>query len=281
MRFLVAFGLAALCGCAPWRPSSVRIDPALATLVPADTVLMAGVRLEALRAAPLYKKLGPEAGAFGDTGIDFDKVWEVLAASDGRRTALLARGKLSESGLEPRIEIPGATRSTYRGYPLTATDRLAVAFVNPTTAVAGQPEAVKEILDQRGRSNGPPAALEKQIELIPPQSQIWAVGIGSPELARAAPRAGNLANLSIALRLVSSFRVYADVGAGVRIEAVALCHKDEDAQTLSGALRFFALLAGLNASGDLRIGLNRNELRVEASISPEAAGKLGGRALQR
>jgi hypothetical protein len=281
MRWWTICLIAALCGCGPRRPPSVRIDPALATLVPADAVLLAGVRMEALRATPLYRKLGPPASAFADTGIDLDKVWEILAVSNGRRTAILARGKFSDAGMEPRIDIPGATRSTYRGCPLTATDSLAVAFVNPSTAVAGQPDAVRAILDERGRSNGPSQALERQIDQIPPENQIWAVGVGSAELARAAPRRGNLANFAVALRLMESFRIAADVGTGVRIAATALCRKQEDAQSLSGALRFFAVLAGLNGTSGVRIELRGNEVRIDASVAPEVADRLAAQALQR
>jgi len=273
--------LLALCGCGPRTPASVNIDPALATLVPSDTVLLAGVKLEALRATPVYKEFGSPAALLGDAGVDLDKAWEILAVSNGQRTAVLARGNFSDQGLEPRLEIPGATRSTYRGYPLTSTDNLAVAFLNPTTAVVGQPAAVRAILDQRGRSSGPPRELQKQIEMIGPENQIWAVGAGSARLAEAAPHNGNLANLATALRLVDSFRIGATVGAGVRLKATALCHSGEDASSLAGALRFFTSMAGLKESNGVHIEWSGTEVRIDASVPPETLDKLAGRASQR
>ncbi len=281
MRFWMVCLWVAVCGCGPRRPASVRIDPALATLVPSDTVLLAGVRMEALRATPVYRKLGSPAALLGNVGLDLDKVWEILAVSNGRRTAILARGKFSDSGLEPRIEIPGATRTTYKGYALTVTESLAVAFMNPSTAVAGRPEAVRAILDDRGRSSGPPPVLEKQIELIGPENQTWAVGVGSTELARAAPHAGNLANLGTALRLVESFRIAAEAGAGVRLTATALCHNQDDAQSLAGALRFFATLAGLKTSNGIHVESSGTEVRIDAFIPPETLDRLAGQAAQR
>ena len=277
MRFWIVCLFAALLGCGPRRPPSVKIDPALATLIPSDTVLLAGVRMEALRATPLYRSLGSPAALLSGTGLDLDKVWEILAVSDGRRTAILARGKFSDTGLEPRLDIPGATRSTYKGYALTATDSLAVAFMNPSTAVAGRPDAVRAILDNRGQSSGPPPALEKQIELIGPENQIWAVGAGSAELAQAAPRAGNLANLGAALRLMETFRIAAQASAGIRIAATARCRNQEDAGSLSGALRFFAMLAGLKTSAGVHIESTGTEVRIDASIPPETIEKLAGR----
>ena len=256
----------------------MKIDPALATLVPSDTVLLAGVRMEALRATPVYRSLGSPAALLGGTGLDLDKVWEILAVSNGRRTAILARGKFSDTGLEPRLDIPGATRTTYKGYALTSTDSLAVAFMNPSTAVAGRPEAVRAILDDRGRSSGPPPALERQIELIGPENQMWAVGAGSAELAEAAPHTGNLANLGTALRLVDTFRIAVQAGAGVRIAATARCRNQDDAGSLSGALRFFAMLAGLKKSNGLDIESTGTEVRIDASIPAETIEKLAGRA---
>jgi hypothetical protein len=263
MRFWTVCLLVALVGCGARRPPSVKIDPALATLVPADTVLLAGVKLEALRATPVYKKLGSPAALLGEAGIALDKAWEILAVSNGRQTAILARGKFSDTGgLEPRIEIPGATRTEYKGYALTATDSLAVAFMNPSTAVAGRPEAVRAILDQRGQSSGPPQILERQIELIGPQNQIWAVGAGSAALEQAAPHSGNLANLATALRLVDSFRIAAEV--------------------VAGALRFFtALVAGIKTENGVRIELSGTQVRIDGSIPPETLDKLAGQAAQR
>ena len=277
MRLWMVCLVLALCGCGPRRPPSVKIDPALATLVPYDTVLLAGVRMEALRATPLYQSLGSPAALLSGTGLDLDKVWEILAVSDGRRTAILARGKFSDTGLEPRLDIPGATRTTYKGYAMTATDSLAVAFMNPSTAVAGRPDAVRAILDDRGRSSGPPPTLEKQIELIGPENQIWAVGAGSAELAGAAPQTGNLANVATALRLMETFRIAAQAGAGVRIAATARCRNEGDAGSLSGALRFFAMLAGLKTSSGVHIESSGVEVRIDADIPPETIEKLAGR----
>ena len=280
MRFLMACLVLAAGGCGARRPASVRIDPALATLVPADTVLLAGVKLEALRATPAYKKLGSPAALFGEAGVDLEKTWEILAVSNGRQTAILARGKFSDSGLEPRLDIPGATRTSYKGYPMTASESLAVAFMNPTTAVAGRPEAVRAILDNRGRSNGPPQALERQIELIGPQNQIWAVGAGSAELVRAAPRSGNLANLGAALRLVENFRIAAEVHDGARLTVTALCRSEENAGSLAGAVRFLAAMAGLKGAA-FHVELNGTEVRIDASVPPETIDTLAGRAAQR
>ena len=97
-------------GCGSRRAPSIRIDPALATLVPSGTVLLAGARLDALRATPLYRKFAADALGPVLAGVDLKDVWELLAVSNGRETAVLARGRFSSTG--PRAGGFGPRRRT-------------------------------------------------------------------------------------------------------------------------------------------------------------------------
>lgn len=232
MRIAAVCLLVALSGCGPRGPA--RIDPALAALVPADTVLLAGVRLEALRATPLYRRLAPLAGA-----VNLDKASELLLVSNAKDTAVLAHGDFAgQAG-------PGTV------------------FADPNTAVAGSAAAVRAILS--GRRNGLPAALRQQVERIPREDQIWAVGAGAADLANLAPRTGNLANLGTALRLVDSFRAGADLRNGVKAAAVAACRSAEDAESLAGALRVLTGLMRLNADVPTRRALDGARIEQEGS----------------
>src|SRR5258707_1132415 len=95
-------------------PSGVA--PVRAALVPADTIMLSGVRMAELRATPLYQKLIAEQrmSEINDfakqTGFDPRKdVQELLAASDGADTVVLARGAF-------KIQPPAGFRpSTYKG----------------------------------------------------------------------------------------------------------------------------------------------------------------------
>ena len=49
-------GVLILVGCAHKSAVGPKIDPALATLVPEDTTLLVGTRLEALEKTPVYQK---------------------------------------------------------------------------------------------------------------------------------------------------------------------------------------------------------------------------------
>ncbi len=265
--------LVCLCSCGPRKAASVRIDPALATLVPADTVLLAGVRVQELRATPTWKSIGADTLAAAFPGVDLRNAWEVLAVSSGAHTVFLARGKFSTSGMEPEVARPDATRSSYKGYTLIGIGGAALVFLNPTTAVAGQAEGVRWLLDARGSASGPPVPLAAEIAEIPPDTQIWVVGSGAA--AALAPASGNLSNIGTALRLTEHFRFAADLRDGARLDAIALCRSDRDAESLAGALSGFLALARLgnpklsNLSDAIHVARTARTVQVNGAL-PQA-----------
>jgi hypothetical protein len=278
----LALMLLTMAGCGPRPAASVRIDPALATLIPQDTVLLAGARLDALRGTPLYRKLGPDALGPLLGGVEAKDVWEVLAASNGRDTAFMARGKFSPMGLEPEPSRPGGTRTSYKGYTLVGGDEATLTFLNPTTALAGRAAAVRAVLDQRGKSTGPPAALATEIAAIPPANQIWIAGLG--EASRAVPHHGNLGNIATALGLVERFRVGADLRTGVQVTATANCRSPQDAASLAAALQGFLAFARLGSPQDrdviaaIHVTSDQQTVKIDGTV-PEAwvAGMARGR----
>ena len=59
MRHSLVVGLVIAVGilaCGPGTPPHVSIDPAMATLVPPDTIGLMGMRLDHLRETPFYEK---------------------------------------------------------------------------------------------------------------------------------------------------------------------------------------------------------------------------------
>ena len=279
MRHVLVVSLVLLAGCGRRRSASVNIDPALlATLVSADTVLMAGAKTEALRGTPIYKQAHAAAvdAAFqGWTGLELSKVWEVLATFNGSDVAAMARGTFTSGGLEPELSGAGA-RTSYKGYTLIGVGGNAVVFVNPSTAVAGTPAAVRGVIDQRDRSSGPPATLAGEIAALPRESQVWAAGIGA-RLEEIAPRGGNLRNVATALKLVESFRASADLRAGAKVQVVALCRNDGDADSLAAALRTLLAFArmGNPALATLRIERRERTVEIGGAVPGAETGSVG------
>ena len=299
MRCLLVLLCVSLVGCGSAQTRSVRIDPALALLVPADTILLAGIRMEDLRATPFYKKsVGQRSlpvldSLAKETGLDPRKdIWELLFASDGTKTAILARGQFSSQGLEPRLERQGATRAPYKGYTLIGNEQGAVVFMNATTAVAGRPATVRAIIDQRGRSTGLPPALKQKISAIPAGNQVWLVANGGfGELAKAAPNAGNLANLARIMSMLENVTAAADFRAGLSMFATGVCRSDQDARSLGDALRGLVGLARLSTPSNdpdmlrvydgIQVAQQQRTVRVDVKLSQELLDKALAKLPQR
>ena len=96
LRFWLAVTAWVVAGCSRAPRAPLGIDPLLAELVPGDAVTLAGVRLEALRATPLWQKwvagkpVAPLDELAKETGLDLRKdVSEVLLVSNGKELSLI------------------------------------------------------------------------------------------------------------------------------------------------------------------------------------------------
>jgi hypothetical protein len=260
-------------------------------LVPGDTVVLVGVKMDELRATPWYKKTvgekpSPELDSFvKETGLDPRKdIAELLLVSDGTKSALLARGKFPQSSLEARLERDGGKRTPYKGLVLIGGEQNAVAFLNSTTAVAGQPAAVRSVIDQRGRSAGLSASLRQKLESIPAQNQIWVVAAGGfGDASKALPQSGNLANLGRVLSMIESLTAGIDFRSGLHMSVVGVCRTDQDARSLGDAARGLVGMARLSAPPDdpdllkaidgIQVEQQQRTVRLTVAISQEVLDK--------
>jgi hypothetical protein len=236
-------------GCTRKTPLGPKIDPALATLIPEDTTLLVGTRLEALEKTPVYQKYladrtFPQVEEFAkQTGLDPKKdLWELLFVSDGKNNVLLGRGKFANE-MEPRLEKGGAKRFGYKGYNLIGDEKAAVVFISSTTAAMGPTESLRYLLDQRGTSKGSPPALTALMKDIPQDAQFWAVYDGGPVDL---PFTGNLANITRFIKSIQTGSVYFDLRTGLNGVASGDCSTDQGAEEVQGALKAFIGLGRLN-----------------------------------
>jgi len=238
-----------LAGCARKSVVGPKIDPALATLIPEDTTLVVGTRLEALERTPVYQKYladrkFPQVEEFAkQTGLDPKKdLWELLFVSDGKNNVLLGRGKFANE-MEPRLEKGGAKRFGYKGYNLIGDEKRAVVFISSTTAAMGATDSLRFLLDQRGASKGPPPALTALMKDIPPDAQFWTAYAGGP-FDLALP--GNLANITKLVGSIQTGSLYFDLRTGLNGVAFGECSTDQAAEEVQGALKAFIGLGRLN-----------------------------------
>jgi hypothetical protein len=288
LRWLYALLCAGILGCGTGRTGAVRVDPALTLLVPNDTVLLVGINMDALRKTPWYQKSVvnlPLLDEFANqTGLDVRKdLWEALLVSDGVHSALLARGRFSEQGMEPDIKRPGMTRTPYKGHTLIGNDESAFTFVSSTSVIAGRPDSVKFILDQRGQSKGPPAALWQMARSIPADNQIWLAAAGGfGELAKSAPRTGNLANMARVFSMLESATAGADLRSGLKAFVHGAARTDQDARTLADGVRGLLGLARLSTGNQpevlkvydgIQVEQQERTLRVNVTLTPDVFDK--------
>src|ERR1035438_6683019 len=172
---------AILAGCGGSLTRNGPIDPALAVFIPPDTVALAGVRMDRLRATPIYRKLAernrlPRFDQFRtESGFDPSRdLHEILLAGDGKNVLAIAHG-----AFPPKP--PGNLKaSEYKGYTLYAKDRWeAIALIDKTIALGGQTPSVRAAIDQYRRGGrGAPRDLMARPQALPADAQIWAVVAG-------------------------------------------------------------------------------------------------------
>jgi len=238
---LVVFSMA-LAGCVK-TPPGPKIDPALSSLIPPDTILLVGARLEALEKTPIYlnhlaKRSMPLIDDFPkQIGLDVRRqdLWELLLISDGKQSVILGHGKFANEA-EPRIQRPGATRFGYKGYNLVGDERQAVLLISPSVIGYGPTPALRWLIDQKGNSTGPPAALTAQLKEMPAEAVLWAAyGGGLTSLPFNAP--GDMANMNKIIASIQSGSVYLDLRTGVNGLATGTCGSEQDAKMLYDSLR--------------------------------------------
>jgi hypothetical protein len=227
------------------RPTSApaAIDPALSSCITANTVLLAGLNLDRLRATPLDPKLAPLEPLRNASYL--------LVASDGKNLVWIARG-------------------TFRGAPPGAT------LINPNLAISGPPESVRGAIAQHATGTTGAPGLLSHAAAIASSAQIWAVAQGGITL----PLTGNAANLNRLLRLVDYATLAAKLDARLAIDLTGVCRNPDAGQRLEETLRAILSLAGA-ANPRLDPILRAAEIRREGatvhatlSTDPDSAGKL-------
>jgi len=287
-RLLLLLALMAV-ACSPIpRATEVKIDLALKTLVPADTVLMAGARVDALLKTPLYQTYFADkpVPAIDDlarrTGVDPRKdLWQLLFISNGRDGVLLGRGKFADQeALKPAI---GEQRSLYKGYGLIGDGRTATLFINPSTAALGEMPALNSLVDQIPKSMGPPASLAALLKEIPPSAQLWAAYTGGA-VKLPFDANSNLANVNRLLTGSQSAILFADLSAGMQATAQVTFSSIQGAQQARDSaqgLLGFARLGIRSGQKDLAAALDQikvtqdqQRVKIQIDLSQELADRL-------
>ena len=252
---ILLISLVAGCSSAPTGRSS--IDSTLAALMPPDATMLTGVRMEAVRSTPLYKKLlasqalQPLDDFARETGFDpLRDVRELLVGSNGKDLIIAARGTFPERNFEE------LTKQTYKRYTLYTRGQGGVALIDGSTAVAGTLPAVKVALDRHNSGDRTrPEDLLARARQIPAPNQVWSVANGFDNLLTSrVPETGNLGNAGRILRSLENTTIAADLSTGINGSLTGVCRTEQDAKNLGDAAR------GLIGLGRLSVPEKQPEL---------------------
>lgn len=288
MLGLASVAFMSLAGCAIRPPETgVFVDPSLAPLIPADTTLIVGARVEKLSQTPLFTKLaGLEMiGGFArEAGVDAaSRLWQVLLVSNGRRSVLLGRGKFTNGIIAPELARKGGSRFAYRGMNMFGDEEKAVLFLNSSTAVWGETPVLRDIADQKLGGSGPPPRLAALMKEIPRDAQMWGAYAGGPVNL---PLTGNLQNLNKVLSMVSTGSFYFDASHGITGNVTAVAASAQDAQQIHDAMEGFIGLGRMLAPKNqpdlnrvfdgVQVSQEGQRVRVQISESEELAEEFLG-----
>jgi hypothetical protein len=255
----------ALAGCQAKKSASLHIDPALESLVPTDTVAVAGANLNAVRATPVYQKLlarfrVPQVENFKDQS-------QVLFCWDGKRGLYLARGTFRTADL-PRL--------TYKNRSMFGTEQNAILQFNDSIVIAGPAAELRSIIDNKA-AGGLPPALADLLRTLPASDQIYAALTGGlEELKLPVPRAGNLGNVIEALRSVDTAVLGMDLTNGLSLLARTNSKTERDAKFVHDMLKGLVGFGRLNTPDNqpellklydaIHIDQQQNQTQVTADI---------------
>ena len=286
----------ALAGCSP-KPAenSVFIDPQFAALVPPDTTLLVGLRVENLVKTPIYQKYlsGGKIQIIDrfarGTGINPEKsLWNLLLVSNGRQSFVLGRGKFADELMAPDFSKKGVRRFGYQGLTLFGDEQEAMLLVNSSTIAIGETAILRALVDQRPSFKGLPARLSALTKEVPRQTQFWGVYAGGPVDL---PLTGNLANVNKVLGLVANGAFYFDLSDGVTGTMTGVAANAQDAQQvhdgLEGMLGLGRMMAPKNQPelkrvfDGIRVLQEGQRVSVKIAEPEELAGTLVGIWLKR
>lgn len=246
------------------KKETERIYPSLATLIPPDSTIVAGIQLERIKRTPTWERLvADKQFAFLDqfkkkTGIDpREDVYEIITVSNGTSApAYLVAGRFTKggsgaAGMEPPIVLDDerVVRTAYHGFSLIGNANTSVCFLNTATAIAGPTPAVKAILDRQAANPVPPQQIIDRIRAIPIENQIWAYSTAKVDRLLPSMNMGGFKLGSLPLR-INYLELTADLSLGVRINMRAHNDDKESADKMLGALKGLLGLARLSTPDD-------------------------------
>jgi hypothetical protein len=274
-------------------------DPQLLKLVMPDAKVVSGIDIDKVKGTPfgqffLSQLPAPDSGfqefvtATGfDPRLDIHEILMASAADPGKKTGLLlVRGDFDPARILSLFKAMGKTPETYNGIailsPGTPKNANAVseayAFLDNTTAIAGDLNSVRGAIDRRNSTGSPlDAGLSGKITSTSANQDAWVVSIVPiSSFANAVPNK----NVSGALQgdLIKGIQQSSGgvkFGNTIEISGELDARTDSDASSLADVVRFFMTMAQGNSAGHadlaallqtLTVNTDANAVKVSLAI---------------
>lgn len=242
---LACAALLVLPACQRPVPTHARVDAAIAPLIPGDTVVLAGLRLDRLKDTPFFQKYVqggrlPDLDSFKDrTGLDpVNDIWELVYSATPQRTLLFIRGKFGgQFGQEPNFNVPGLQRTSHKGYYVLFKGADGVLFLNSGVAIAGKIPEIQAIVDNRdNNAEKPPLDLLELVKTLP-ADHAWMVSRQAGAMAPNLPPDGNLGNFARLINALGRLTLHADLASSIKLEAEGEYPSQELARQVQDTIR--------------------------------------------
>jgi hypothetical protein len=285
-RRCLAAGALLLAGCSQQKQESVFVDPVLTNLIPGDTDVVAGLRMEKLKKSSLWAKLAGGEGKEPEFLRRFrqklglsprQEIWEALMCGAGEEHVTLLRGRFGETGftttgLMPRIQPPGSTPDRYKERELQTTGSFSFCLLGPTQALVGSRPRVRAVLDRLDSTTpGLSGSLLQTFQQIPYETEVWTAGKDLQAFLRMLHRAniGGFTSMPVA---VNSMSAWVELNPQKVLRSRIVCAGIADAMKLKGALSMLAALP--TSMPDIATKLEGSTLQLTAAIDEKQVEKL-------
>lgn len=254
----------------------------LVKLLPSDTQVAFGIKVHAVLNSELAKNLTAEIkGQAGDwqklialSGFDpLTDLDEVLIGSTGTGekppTLIAARGKFDVEKLTPNAQL-------YKGVRLVTSQSPQApgvfGFLDETTAIAGDPETVKAMIDHREESSKLEAKLASQIAEYRNHYDIWAIVNRADGLTKFMPKSDAAA--ASGLDAIDRFQFGLSVQKGLELAAEVHARTTKDAEQLAATMQFLDAMtkASPSTSNGTKFEFHKGDdgtLKVAVAVSEE------------
>jgi hypothetical protein len=257
---------------------SFAADPSLLQMVLPDSQVVAGLQVTQAKSSLFGQYVLSHLSVnntkleefTAETGFDpRQDVSEIVIASNWKpntpdnRWLVLAHGTFNIAKITAASQANGATPSVYQGVSLlthagTSSSQVstAIAFLNATTAMAGDVTSVKAAIDRKQTNAPADSAVFTKAQLASTNNDFWFVTlVPLSNFASSIPDS----NLSGAMQ-GNLFAAINETSGGIRfgdtvtISAEAVTRSEKDAQALVDVVKFFAGLVQLNRQNNPTAG---------------------------